>query len=102
MMSIISSNTIIVVLTAIILALIFVVIKLNIQYYKEKKRFKKKMGILEEIIVQISKNKSGQLDKIKLSEELRENLKIINTTLSSYILELNQELFKILSKNNMI
>jgi hypothetical protein len=101
-MSIISSNTIIVVLTAIILALIFVVIKLNIQYYKEKKRFKKKMGILEEIIVQISKNKSGQLDKIKLSEELRENLKIINTTLSSYILELNQELFKILSKNNMI
>jgi len=41
-MSIEISNAVIIILTTIILILIFVVIKLNIQFYNEKKNFKKK------------------------------------------------------------
>lgn len=101
-MSIETSNAIIVILTTIILALIYIVIKLNIQFYKEKKSFKKKIEVLGEIIVQISKNKSVKLNKIRLSSELDEKLKTVNAVLSSDILELNQELFEILSKNNLV
>jgi len=95
------SNAIIVILTTLILVLIFVVIKLNIQFYREKKSFKKKMEVLGEIIVQISKDKSGKLNKIKLSEELNGKLKTIHTTLGSDIFELNKELFEILAENKL-
>jgi len=95
------SNAIIIILSTIILLLVFFVIKLNVQFYKEKKSFKKKMEILGEIIVQMSKNKSGQLNQIRLSSEFDEKLKTIKSTLRSDIFELNQELFEILSKNNL-
>ena len=85
----------------IILALIFIVIKLNIQFYKEEKGFKKKLKILANDITQISKNNSENLNKIKLSEELKNKLKIINTTLGTEIFELNRELFEIVSRNNL-
>jgi hypothetical protein len=96
------SNAIIIILSTITLVLIYVVIKLNIQFYNEKKSFKKKMEILGEIIVQISKDKSGKHNQIKLSEELDRKLKTINTSLGSDIFELNKELFQILSKNNLV
>jgi len=95
------SNAIIIILTTIILVLIFVVIKLNIQFYNEKKKFQKKIEVLGEIIVQISKDKSGKRNQIKLSEELDSKLKTINTSLGLDIFELNKELFQILSKNNL-
>ena len=95
------SNAIIVFLTTIILILLFVVIKLNIQFYNEKKNFKKKVEVLGRIIVQISKDKSGKLYQIKLSEELESKLKTIYNSLASDIFELNKELFEILSKNDL-
>ncbi len=95
------SNAIIVFLTTIILILLFVVIKLNIQFYNEKKNFKKKVEVLGRIIVQISKDKSGKLNQIKLSEELESKLKTIYNSLASDIFELNKELFEILSKNDL-
>lgn len=81
--------------------LIFFIVKLNLQFYNEKKSFKKKTGILGEIIVQINKKKSRQHEKMKLSEELKNKIKTINTTLSSEIFELNRDLFEIVSKNNL-
>ena len=95
------SNAIIVFLTTIILILLFVVIKLNIQFHNEKKNFKKKVEVLGRIIVQISKDKSGKLNQIKLSEELESKLKTIYNSLASDIFELNKELFEILSKNDL-
>ena len=95
------SNAIIVFLTTIILILLFVVIKLNIQFYNEKKNYKKKVEVLGRIIVQISKDKSGKLNQIKLSEELESKLKTIYNSLASDIFELNKELFEILSKNDL-
>jgi hypothetical protein len=59
------------------------------------------MEVLGGIIVQISKDKSGKLNQIKLSEELSSKLKTINTSLGSDIFELNKELFDILSQNNL-
>lgn len=95
------SNTIIVILTTLILVLIFVIIKLNIQFYREKKSFKKKREVLGEIIVQISREKSGRDNQIRLLEELDSKLKTIYGTLGSAIFELNKELFDLLSKNNL-
>ncbi|HQF47472.1 hypothetical protein C3L50_13275 [Flavobacterium alvei] len=95
------SNAIIVILTTLILVLIFVIIKLNIQFYREKKSFKKKMKVLGEIIVQISRDKSGKGNQIRLSDELNSKLKAFNSALGSDIFELNKELFEILSKNNL-
>ncbi len=96
-----TTNLNITILSAIILGLIFVVIKLNIQFYKEKNKFKKKVEALDKIIVQISKNKSVQLEKINLSESLKIKLKTFNTALSSEVFELNKDLFEILSNNNL-
>lgn len=97
-----NSNFIILILTAIILALIIIVIKVNIQFYNEKKSFKKKVEVLGEIIVQMSNYKLRQQDKVKLSEELSEKLKTFNSNLSSDIFELNWELFELLSKNKLV
>lgn len=87
--------------TVIILLLIWVVIKLNIQFYKEKKSFIKTTKKLREIKAQMSKKSYNQLEQIKLSEEWVIRQKTINTTLYSIILELNTELFHLLSKNNL-
>lgn len=95
------SNAIILFLSITILVFIFFIIKLNIQFYNEKKSFKKKIRVLGEIIIQISKNKSRQHEKIKLSEDLKNKIKTINTTLNSEIFELNRDLFEIVSKNNL-
>lgn len=96
------SNSIIIILATIILVLVFLIIKLNSQFYNEKNNFKIKMEVLEEIIVLMSKDKSGKLDQIKLSEELESKIRKINASLGSGIFELNKELFEILSKNNLV
>ncbi len=95
------SNAIILFLSITILVFIFFIIKLNILFYNKKKGFKKKIRVLGEIIIQISKNKSRQHEKIKLSEDLKNKIKTINTSLNSEIFELNRDLFEIVSKNNL-
>ena len=96
-----TSDFLLIMISAIILGLIFVVIKLNIQFYKEKNKFKKKVEALDKVIVQISKNKSVQLEKIKLLESLKIKLKTFSSALGSEVFELNKDLFEILSNNNL-
>lgn len=101
-MTFLSSMTMISILSVIILALIFVVIKLNIEFYNEKKNFKIKLYALQDIIIEISKKQLGQEEQLKLSEELKATLKSSNSILNSAIFGLNYDLFEIATKNNLI
>lgn len=101
MIDIQTSDTIIVILTIIIALLFFLIVFINIEFYKEKRASKKKMKFLKTIFVKTNKQKLKQLDKIKLSEELKNNITAINTKLGLAIFDFNKELFKILSKNNL-
>lgn len=94
-------NAIILLLSVLILVLLFVVIKINIQYYKDKKKSKKKIKFLKVHFVHTNNNKAKQIEKIKLSEELKFKWKTINSKLSFDIFELNRELFEIVSKKNL-
>lgn len=96
-----TSDTIIVVLMVIIISLIFLIVLINLEFYKEKRASKKKMKFLKATFVKTNKQKLKQLDKIKLSEELKNNIATINTKLGMTIFDLNKELFEIISKNNL-
>ncbi len=96
-----TSNTIILILTILILVLLFVVVKLNIQYYKDKRVSKKKILLLKAVFVQTNQNSKKQSEQMKLSEEVIGKLKMINNTLGAAIFDLNKDLFEIVSKNNL-
>ena len=96
-----TSDIIIVVLMVIIVSLIFLIVHINVEFYKEKKASKKKMKFLKATFVKTNNQKLKQLDKIKLSEELKNNITRINTKLGLAIFDLNKEMFKIISKNNL-
>ncbi len=101
-MTFLSSITMISILSIIILILIIVVIKLNIQFYNEKKNFKIKLYAMQDIIIEISKKQLGQEEQLKLSQELEATLKSNNSILNSAIFGLNYDLFEIATKNNLI
>jgi hypothetical protein len=90
------------ILLVIILLLIGAIIHLNIQFYNEKKSFKVKLFALQDIIVEISKKQLGQVEQIKLSQELDATLKSSNNKLNNDIFGLNYDLFEIATKNNLI
>ncbi len=96
-----NSKIIIILLLAIMVVLIYVIMTLNIQFYKQKRKFNKKVRVLEEVIVQLSKDKSGKQNQIRHSEELESKLKTIYNSLGTDIFDLNKDLFEILSKNNL-
>lgn len=89
-------------LIAVIVLLVGIIIYLNVVFYKEKRLFKIKLESMQQVILEISKKQSGQLNKIKLSDQLNEKLKSSNVTLSHDIFGLNHELFEMLSKNNLL
>jgi predicted Holliday junction resolvase-like endonuclease len=95
-------NFILILILMLILVLIFVVVNLLIQFYFENRNFIKKTNYLNEVLVQLHKNKSVKLDQIKLSDELDKKLKKSTNTLNSVVFELNTEMFKMLSNNNLI
>jgi hypothetical protein len=92
----------VIVLIAVIALLLAAIIYLNIEFYKEKKNFSAKIGLLHEIIVQMSKKEMNQRGQIQLSEQLEQSLKSSNAVLSDDIFKLNYELFEILSQNNLL
>lgn len=96
-----TSDTIIVILTIIIALLVFLIVLINLEFYKEKRASKKKIKFLKATFVKTNKQKLKLLDKIKLSEEWKNNIATINTKLGLAIFDLNKELVKILSKNNL-
>lgn len=101
-MTFLLSSTMIAILLVIILLLIGAIIYLNIQFYNEKKSFKVKLFALQDIIVEISKKQLGQVEQIKLSQELDATLKSSNNKLNNDIFGLNYDLFEIATKNNLI
>ena len=88
-------------MSILILTLVVLVIKINIQHIDDKKKSKKKIKLLKVVYVHTQKNKLEHLEKIKLLEELKLNWKTINSKLSSDVFELNRDLFEIVSKNNL-
>lgn len=92
----------IVLLSAVIVLLIGIIVYLNVQFYKEKRAFKVKLAAMHEVIAEITRKQSGQLGKIKLSDELNANLKSSNVKIGDALFGLNHELFELLSKNNLL
>ena len=92
----------ILVLTTIIFLLTISILYLSIDFYRDKKVFKKRILALEEVIFQISKKQIVHSNQLKLSDDLNENLKKSRSTLSDEIFNLNYNLFEILAKNDLL
>ncbi|SDJ15279.1 hypothetical protein [Flavobacterium noncentrifugens] len=90
----------IVLLIAMIVSLVSVIVFLNVRFYREKKVFKTRIEVLQQIIFEISEKQNGQRIQLRLSDEIDHKLKSAKATLSDDIFGLNYELFEILSKNN--
>ncbi|MGL2966515.1 hypothetical protein [Flavobacterium sp. XGLA_31] len=60
----------------------------------DRLRFKGKIRVLEDFIVQVSREQTAQNNQLLLSEELKQKLKIINATLNKDIFDLNYQLFE--------
>jgi hypothetical protein len=91
-----------IILITIILIMCFVIVFLTVDQYRKKKLFNRRIDTLEEIIVLISKKQMEQSEKLRLSDDLNENLKRSRAALSSDIFNLNYELFSILDKHNIL
>ena len=84
------------------LVLGIITIRLNIVFAKEKKIFEERVNILENDVSQIRIKQKLQSSQLKISSEFDENFKKNKVLLGSAVLNLNQELFEILSKNNLL
>ena len=97
-----NSTIVIVIMGAAIVLLLAATIYLNISFYHEKKQFKDKLGKLRLNVSESNKKQSNQRDKIQLAQDIDQSIKKRNAVLGNQIFELSQELFKILSKNNLL
>lgn len=86
-------------LVAVIVVLIGVIIHLNLEFWKEKKRFRIKIDAMQQVIADITRKQSGQNNRVKLSDELNATLKSSQQILSQDIFGLNYELFDMLKNN---
>jgi len=101
-MAFLNSTILILILSGTITLLLIAMVYLNLQFYKEKKAFKIRIEALQFVISEISKEQSGQLNQLSLSEDMERKLKSAKAILSNDIFRLNYELFEILSKNNLL
>ncbi len=92
----------IVFLIAVIVLLTGCIVYLNIQFYNEKKRFKARLESMQAFIAEITRKQSGQLGRIKLSDEFSETVKASNAAIGQDLFALNYELFDLLSKNKLL
>ena len=82
--------------TSLILILCFAILGLIISYNKNKEDFQNKIELLERIIEELNDNLENNNQKIRLSNELKIKLRENNLKLSTYISDLNFELFETL------
>ena len=61
---------------------------------KNKKLFESKIQSLEKIIVELSQNLEMQSQKLKLSDDLKFNMRQSNNELSNKIVDMNLEMFQ--------
>lgn len=90
------------VLIIIILILCVVIVYLCIDFSKEKKIFKKRISDLEDVIIQIKQEQNIQFNQLELADNFNFNYKKNKGILNKTIFDLNNEMFQILSKNNLL
>lgn len=95
-------NSTILIASIIIVILIVIIIKIYNQFKKEKINFERIIEELEEIIEKNEYTNKIQDNQLLISNEFDQKIKVINTTLSTDILDVNYELFETLSKNNLL
>lgn len=88
----------IIILVVINITLICFVISLNIQFYKEKQNYKITSDLLKAKIFDVSNKQNFLANKVNISEDLSEVIKVSNISLNKKIYRLNYFLFKMLCK----
>ena len=84
-MTFLISITMIIILIVINIALIFFVISLNIQFYKEKELYKSKSELLKNEVFDVSKKHSLLANKLELSNNLDIKMQQSNASLNKKI-----------------
>ena len=84
------------------LAFIVVTVYLVQQCYREQKKFKQKMHVLQNKVVECSQKTLLQNNQIQLTEELEKTLKTNKALLSDAIFQLHYDIFELLSQNNLL
>lgn len=75
---------------------------MNQQFIREQKSFEKRMKVLQQSIVELNQQSILQNHKIQLTDELEKNLQTNKSKLGTMIFNLYDELFELLSKNNLL
>lgn len=76
-----------------ILFLIFIIYLLN-KIQSDRHKFRSKVKFLEDFIVQLGNEQQVQNNQLQLSEELKQKLAYINSTLNKEIYDLNLDLIE--------
>jgi predicted PurR-regulated permease PerM len=79
-----------------------VVFYLNQQFVREQKGFEQRMEALQKNIVELNQQSILQNHKIQLTEELDKTLQTSKSKLGTMTFNLYEELFELLSKNNLL
>jgi predicted Holliday junction resolvase-like endonuclease len=77
-----------------IFILSLVILTLMIKYKEYKQQFQKKIGLLEDLILELNQNLENQNQKVKLSDDLKIRIKEINKTLNKSIYNFNFEMIE--------
>ena len=81
-------------LILIVLLFLALVLYLVSKIQADKAHYNAKIKVLEDFIVHISKEQTIQNNQLLLSDELKQQLQIINSTLNKQVFELNYQLFE--------
>lgn len=83
-------------------SLLLVILYLNYRFYHDRKTFRSRIVTLEDMVVRLTREQHLKDSQVKLSDELRDKLKAVNSTLSNDIFDFNHELLEILAKNKLL
>lgn len=90
------------ILIAIISLLTVAIVGLSISFSKAKRDHAQKVDELQYVIVQLTAHNQDQLDKLKLSDTLREKLDAARETIDKDLMAMQYDFVATLSKNNLV
>lgn len=79
-----------------------VIVWLVLRFYRERKAFRRRISVLEDMVLRLTHDQQRRNLQLQLSDELRERLKAANAAIGSEIVDFNRELFDILSRNKLL